>query len=90
MTQRIPKKLRLKSSVIVITAAFMLQACSMQPKYMSQEDRLALFQADKRRVTDRVEPLAGELTLSEALARGLKYNVDYRIRMMDQAIALGL
>lgn len=39
------------------------------------------------RAKDNVEPITGALTLDEALARALKYNLDRRVRMMEEALA---
>ncbi len=35
------------------------------------------------------EPLAGPVTLYEATARSLKYQMEYRVKQMEQAVALG-
>ena len=37
----------------------------------------------------QVEPLSGPLTLEEAIARGLKYNLDRRSKQLEQEIASG-
>ena len=44
--------------------------------------------ADKVRLRQDVQPITGVLTLDEALARALKYNLDRRARMMEEALAL--
>lgn len=36
-----------------------------------------------------IEPIAGPLTLDEAIARGLKYNLDRRAKQLEQEIASG-
>ena len=36
-----------------------------------------------------VEPIRGPLTLDEAMARALKYNLDRRTKMMEEALAMG-
>lgn len=83
------KQFKLKSIVLAVQAAVLLQACSVQPIYLSNEERRVIFDADKARIRQQIVPLTGELTMSEAVARGLKYNTDYRVRMMEQSIALG-
>ncbi len=37
----------------------------------------------------QIEPVAGPLTLEEAIARGLKYNLDRRAKQLEQEIASG-
>ncbi|MDO8777123.1 MAG: TolC family protein [Burkholderiaceae bacterium] len=44
-------------------------------------------QADRRASQRDVEPIKGPLSLEEAIARGLKYNLERRTRMMEEAIA---
>ena len=45
--------------------------------------------ADLQALRKDVEPINGPLTLDEALARALKYNAERRVRMMEEALALG-
>ncbi|MBV7536925.1 TolC family protein [Duganella sp. sic0402] len=49
----------------------------------------ATLQEDKAALTKDVEPLAGPLTLDNAIARAIKYNADRRFRAMEEAVALG-
>lgn len=46
--------------------------------------QIALDQAASR---EDVEPISGELTMDEAVARAIKYNLDRRSRMMEEALA---
>jgi outer membrane protein TolC len=41
------------------------------------------------RARENVEPIGPNLKLEEAIARGLKYNLDYRTKLMREAIAMG-
>jgi outer membrane protein TolC len=45
--------------------------------------------ADRQALRLGVDPIAGPLTLDEALARALKFNAERRARMMEEALALG-
>jgi hypothetical protein len=47
----------------------------------AKADRTAMFQGQ--------DALSAPLTLNEAVARVLKYNLDKRAKMMDEALALG-
>ncbi len=44
---------------------------------------------DATALRKNVEPIVKPLTLDEALARALKYNLDRRAKLMDEALALG-
>jgi outer membrane protein TolC len=48
----------------------------------------AANQADKVAVRKNVEPITAPLSLDEAMARALKYNLDRRARLMEEALAL--
>src|SRR6185436_12639118 len=44
--------------------------------------------ADRQTAQTGIEPIMAPLSLQEAIARGLKYNLERRTRMMEEAIAL--
>lgn len=69
---------------IVATA---LAGCAVQPEPMSIGDFTA-YKSDKHaRVVSGQEPLSGPLTLAEAKARALKYNLDKEVEIMDIFLA---
>ncbi|MCF8209649.1 MAG: TolC family protein, partial [Rhodoferax sp.] len=45
-------------------------------------------EADKAAIRQDVEPIVAPLTLNQAMARALKYNLDRRAKMMEEALAL--
>lgn len=67
----------------------LLSGCASLPEPMSQSDIQTIAKADREQARKDVEPLANPLTLEEAIARGLKYNLDHRTRMLEQALASG-
>jgi outer membrane protein TolC len=62
---------------------------SVKPQPMAAAEQKAIAASDRLLVQSGVEPLQGPLTLAEAIARALKYNLDNRTRMMEQALAVG-
>jgi len=77
-----------KKVYLAIIAALSLSACSsIQPQPVDAQNLLAQGKADLAAAQKDVEPIAGELTLDQALARALKYNLDRRAKMMDEALA---
>jgi outer membrane protein TolC len=66
-----------------------LGACSVPPLAPStpeaQQQQLA---QDRLAVRQDVPPLPARLSLDEAIARALKYNLDRRVKLMEQALAL--
>jgi outer membrane protein TolC len=79
---------RLFKLLAVSAAVSVLAACStVAPSPLAQKDLSEVNQADRNAMRKDVEPLTGPLTLDEALARALKYNLDRRARLMEEAIA---
>ncbi len=73
----------------VAAAVALLAACgTIAPTAMAAPDLVKTNQADAATMRQDVEPLKGPLTLDEAIARALKYNLDRRARLMEEAIAL--
>jgi outer membrane protein TolC len=66
--------------------AVSLAGCSLAPTPLTdvQISHLAAGLAHKA-VSDQ-EPIQGALTLFDAMARALKYNLDYRVEMMQQSL----
>jgi outer membrane protein TolC len=66
-----------------------LSACStIVPQELSTDKLVPANRADAVALRQDVEPIAGPLSLDEAIARALKYNLDRRSKMMDEALAL--
>lgn len=74
---------------ITVSAIALLSACAVVPVPFTQAEFNAQAAADRTALFKDQEPLAGPLTLEEALARVLKYNLDRRARMMEEALSLG-
>jgi len=66
-----------------------MAGCAFAPKPMAPEDQAAMLAQDRVLAQKDVEPVGPLLTMHEAVARGLKYNLDHRSKMLEQAIALG-
>lgn len=78
-----------KISIAAIALVFGLSGCSFMPKPLTVDEQQQLLQLDRVRAQKDVEPVGDLLTLNEAVARGLKYNLDHRSKLLEQAIALG-
>lgn len=65
-----------------------LSACSISPQIISHAEQQKIAQADRVAARSQVEPISGPITIEEAIARALKYNLDRRTRLMEEAIAL--
>jgi len=75
----------------VASALLLAAGCSsVQPQPVSADEIRASSQTAASAARDGVVPLSGSLSLDEALARGLKYNLAQRARLVEQAIALNV
>lgn len=68
-------------------AALLLAGCSIKPQPLTDAERGAQAQADLKAMFAEQEPLTHPLTLQEAYARALKYNLDRRVKLMEEAVA---
>ncbi len=72
-----------------VPLALLVGACSsIQPVPLAPPNLAIETKADAEDIRKDVEPIVGALSLDEAIARALKYNLERRTRMMEEALAL--
>lgn len=74
---------------VVLALATLATGCAVTPRPYEASDQKQIAAADRLKAQADVPPLTAPLTLPEALARALKYNLDHRTRLMEQALAVG-
>lgn len=67
--------------------ALLVAGCTVEPKPLTDAQRGAEAQADLKAMFGDQEPLTHPLTLQEAYARALKYNLNRRVKLMEEAVA---
>lgn len=67
-----------------------LGGCTVSPQLATQNEVRDRVAADTAKMFENQEAISGPITLDEALARALKYNLDFRLKNMESALALGL
>jgi outer membrane protein TolC len=77
------KPLALAAALLALTGC-----ASIAPTPLVAKDLLTSNQADRQAMRRDVQAITGPLTLDEALARALKYNLDRRSKLMEEALAL--
>ncbi|MGE5524857.1 MAG: TolC family protein [Rhodospirillaceae bacterium] len=76
-------------AIALVTATLFIAGCSgIQPLPVTHDELRATATADRAKAQSEIEPVKGKITLEEAIARALKYNLERRSRMMEEAIAL--
>ena len=65
-------------------------ARAMQQQPYTQDETASAPRPTRSRCTPTQEPVTGPITFYEAAARALKYNLDYRLKLMESALAANL
>ncbi len=75
-------------ALCIFSAALVLAGCAVAPVELdkTERDRLATESVEKLFVGQ--DPIVKPLSLYEATARAVKYQTDYRVRLMEEATAL--
>ena len=73
-----------------MAAAVILAGCSVTPKALTPDEVRDRVKQDSVEMYRAQEPITGPVSMEEAVARALKYNLDYRLKRMESALALGL
>lgn len=80
-----PMRLGAVALVCLVTVG----CASVQPVALAPKDMQNQQQKDAENILRNVEAISGPLSMDEAMARALKYNLDRRTRMMEEALTLG-
>ncbi len=75
--------------ILILYLACQLTACSITPKPLSIDDRYNEARNDLNEFIHQQDTVHGTLNFNQALARGLKYNLDYRIKLVNNALQAG-
>ncbi len=71
------------SGLVVMWAS----GCAVTPTPYSESESLGILEADRAHVIRGMAQVTGPISLEEAIARALKYNLEHRTRMIQQALA---
>jgi outer membrane protein TolC len=74
--------------IIIAGLALLLAGCSVTPQPLSEEDIAGFTAGNLEALAARQAPITGPVSLYEAMARALKYNLDYRVEQMKEALAV--
>ncbi|UXY15304.1 TolC family protein [Chitiniphilus purpureus] len=78
---------RLHLTPIAALLAALLGGCAVQPQAIPVQERQADLARQRTAMFAEQEPLSGAITLEDAMARALKYNLDHRLKLMEEALA---
>jgi outer membrane protein TolC len=66
-----------------------MTGCAVTPKPLTPDEVARRVADDRAKMYAGQEPIRGPLSLSEAGARAIMYNLDYRLKVMEEALAQG-
>ena len=82
---------RAVGTVAVAAALLALAACSsLEPEKLTKQEISNRVRADQVQIYKDQDAVNAPITFPVALARALKYNLDYRLKLMESALSRGL
>jgi outer membrane protein TolC len=78
------------TAIAATSVAVLLSACSVSPVAIDKSEVGRRVAEDKSKMFADQEAIRGAMAFPEVAARALKYNLDYRVRLMEEAVAQGL
>ena len=71
----------------IVGAALLVTGCQINPLPLTETEVAQFADDHKARVMADQEPISGKITLYDAMARALKYNLDYRVEIMNKVLS---
>lgn len=76
-------------AVVWFLLACLLGGCIVTPKPLSKQAHSLRAMEDRKLFQADGEPVKQQITLAQAMARAVKYNLDHNLKIMEEALALG-
>lgn len=77
--------------LIAASLAILVTGCgTLEPTPFTKDEVKARVEADRQTMYSEQEPVTAPIGFSEAAARALKYNLDYRLKLMENALTRSL
>ena len=74
--------------VCVFILALFLAACTVTPDPLTRQELSKQADSDQATMFPKKHKLTGNLSLQEAIARAVRFNLDHRAKAMEQALSL--
>lgn len=74
---------------LMVCFVFLLSSCAITPKPISIDERYKEAKEDLKKLFSNQDRTQEKINLYQALARGIKYNLDYRIKLTNNALQAG-
>ena len=73
--------------LLIILAFLSVSGCSYNPVAITKGELQEQAKLDRQNVTQNQEPVSGPISLYEAIARALKYNLDYHVEYAEKILS---
>ena len=74
-------------TLVLLLGSSLLVGCSVRPDLLTQEEINGFVSKNAQGLVADQEPVSGPIGLYEAMARALKYNLDYKVEQMQTTLA---
>jgi outer membrane protein len=81
---------KLKTPVALCVALLLAACTAVKEQPLTEDDKRERAKADQVKMYADQEPVSGPITFYEAAARALKYNLDYRLKLLESALSANL
>lgn len=75
-------------TISVISLGLIITSCAFKPKPIKNEEINQRVASDNQKIYANQEPVQKRLRLSDAIARAVKYNLDYKTEVLEASSAL--
>jgi outer membrane protein TolC len=80
----------LPRTLVALAVVAVVAGCSVTPKAVTADEVRDRVKSDTAKMYVDQAPINAPIAMEEAVARALKYNLDYRLKKMESALAQGL
>ncbi len=77
-------------TLVALAVAAVVTGCSVAPRAITADEVRDRVKSDTSKMYVDQAPINAPISMEEAVARALKYNLDYRLKRMESALAQGL
>jgi len=74
-------------AVLLSSAVIAVAACAVTPEPFTAEETRARVERDKALIFGDTAPITGPISLEEAMARAIKFNLDHRAELLNQVVS---
>ena len=80
---------RLTRAATLAALAVLIAGCAVTPTPLTPEEVARRVRDDRQKMYADQAPIPGPLSLAEVSGRAIRYNLDYRLKIMEEALAQG-